>query len=356
MGSSYVQLVFIHIRLFFREPEVLFWVFVFPVAIAWTLGVAFTNQNQIVHTVALLPAKSGNGVIQQRLDLQYGKTEILLGSNQLATRYAFLILNEQEALTAIKKGKISLIIQDASEKENIQFRLDPQNREAQNQYLFLRHEWLGKPLQDNEMMVLTERGNRYVDYLIPGLLAMGVMNSCIWGIGWGMIELRMKKLMRRMVATPMKKTTFLLSKFSSRLLLTIFEVVTFFLFGWWYFDVYITGEISALILVFLAGTIAFAGIAVCLSSRTENTQVGNGLINAITLPMMIVSGIFFSYHSFPEEMVAIIQYLPLTLLADSIREIFLEGAGLKDVLSNIFILLGIGISFFALGLKIYKWY
>jgi ABC-type multidrug transport system permease subunit len=113
---------------------------------------------------------------------------------------------------------------------------------------------------------------------------------------------------------------------------------------------------AALLLVFLAGNFAFAGLAVFVSSRTSNTEVGNGFINAIVFPMMILSGIFFSYHNFPDWAIPVIQMLPLTMLADGIRSIFIEGTGLVQVAPPILILTAIGALFFTAGLKIFKWY
>ena len=111
-----------------------------------------------------------------------------------------------------------------------------------------------------------------------------------------------------------------------------------------------------MILIFLAGNIAFAGIAVFASSHTSNTEVGNGIINTIVMPMMILSGIFFSYHNFPDWSIPVIQKLPLTMLTDGIRSIFNEGGGYHEVALPVLILTTIGIIFFGTGLKIFKWH
>jgi ABC-type multidrug transport system permease subunit len=178
----------------------------------------------------------------------------------------------------------------------------------------------------------------------------------MWGISYSLIEKRTKKLLRRMVATPMKKSGFLISHFISRTALSAGESLLLLLFGWWYFDITVQGSFPALLTVFLAGNMAFIGLAIFVSARTTNTEVGNGLINAIVMPMMIGSGIFFSYHNFPDWLIPIIRQLPLTMLADSIRSIFIEGAGFGQVGWETAILSGMGILFFSLGLKIYKWY
>jgi ABC-type multidrug transport system permease subunit len=178
----------------------------------------------------------------------------------------------------------------------------------------------------------------------------------MWGIGYSLVEQRTKKLLRRMIATPMKKSSFLISHFVGRTVLCAVEALLLYVFVHYYFDISIQGSIPALVVLFLAGVIAFTGIAIFAASRTSRTEIANGLINAVTMPMMVVSGVFFSYHNFPDIVIPLIQVLPLTMLADGIRSIFIEGAGFREVTSSIFILSGLGVIFFAFGLKIYKWY
>src|SRR5690606_17141852 len=149
---------------------------------------------------------------------------------------------------------------------------------------------------------------------------------------------------------------FMAAQFVARLGLSLLEAVVLIVFCYFYFNVTISGSIAAFLLVFIAGNIAFAGIAILTSSRTADTRVGNGLVNLVVMPMMILSGVFFSYHNFPEWTVNIIEKLPLTLMADSVRSIFIEGATLGDVATPVIILSAIGIVFSAVGIKIYKWY
>jgi ABC-type multidrug transport system permease subunit len=154
----------------------------------------------------------------------------------------------------------------------------------------------------------------------------------------------------------MKKSHFLIAQITVRIAMNFIESLVLFLFALVAFKMKIQGDIVALILVFLAGNIAFAGLAVLVSSHTSNTEVGNGLINAVVFPMMILSGIFFSYQNFPDWSLPVIRNLPLTILADGIRSIFNEGAGFHEVALPILILLTIGTVFFSVGLRIFKWH
>jgi ABC-type multidrug transport system permease subunit len=207
-----------------------------------------------------------------------------------------------------------------------------------------------------EIKPLTIQGSRYIDFLVPGLLTMGIMMSAMWGISYGIIEKRSKKLLRRLVATPMKKSHFLIALITVRIVMNFVEALVLILFAILAFHISIQGSISALILLLLAGNIAFAGVAVFVSCNTSNTEVGNGLINAIVTPMMVLSGIFFSYHNFPDWSIQVINKLPLTILTDGIRSIFNEGAGYQQVAFPVLILSVTGVIFFFAGLKLFKWH
>jgi len=159
-----------------------------------------------------------------------------------------------------------------------------------------------------------------------------------------------------MVATPMKKSHYLIALIMVRIGMNFVESGLLLLFAWIVFGIVIQGSIPALLVMFISGNIAFAGLAILVSSHTSKTEIGNGLINLVVMPMMVLSGIFFSYHNFPEWSVPIIKYLPLTMIADGIRSIFIEGAGYAEVSVPSMILATTGILFFLAGLKIFKWH
>jgi ABC-2 type transport system permease protein len=248
-----------------------------------------------------------------------------------------------------------------NEKNNqAEYHFDPSNPDAQLTYLKLSKVFGGElqAVKESETNIvpLTLNGTRYIDFLVPGLVAMGIMMSCMWGISYGIIEKRSKKLLRRLVATPMKKSHFLMALISVRMLMNLIEGILLVVFAYFVFDFKIQGSIPALFIIFLAGNIAFAGIAVFLSSRTAKTEIGNAFINVVNMPMMVLSGIFFSYHNFPDWTIPIIQKFPLTLMTDDMRSVFIEGAGVADIAVHSLILAFSGLVFFVFGLKIFKWH
>ncbi|MGK7395423.1 MAG: ABC transporter permease [Candidatus Cyclobacteriaceae bacterium M3_2C_046] len=343
MNKVFVNLVKVQFKEFFRQPSVLFWGFLFPIAIAAVLGLAFLRKTDQTPIVGLVGAEipQVNQVLAQQ-DKQ---------------KFNFVSLNEKEALQQLSRAEIGLYLEYLADEKKMIFHYDPTNSEARLVHLQLENALL-KSAEQLQFRVahVTAKGSRYIDFLIPGLLAMGIMNSCLWGIGWNLIDFRIKKLLRRMIATPMKKSTFLLAQIVSRGILVFIEAIMILLFSVLVFHVQLKGTWMAFMAIFLTGVIAFSGIGVLISSRARHSQVGNGLINAVTLPLIILSGIFFSYQNFPDWAVNIIQYLPLTLLADGLRQVFNQGANLLDVFPKMIGLTAIGLLFFGIGLKIYKWY
>jgi ABC-2 type transport system permease protein len=369
------QLISALFREIIREPGVLFWGILFPILMSLGLGLAFTKKTDVIRKVAIIniseTSSEGSeisaiaGFLQKNCEKnssvgrgswqwKYTIKDEKLGNSI----FLFYNMKWDDAIRFLKRGTINVLL--LGKRDSVEYHFDPMNPDAQLTYLKLSTivgNGVIQSVQSNtEIKPLTVTGTRYIDFLVPGLIAMGVMMSSMWGISYGIIEKRSKKLLRRLVATPMKKSYFLIALITVRIAMNFIESFVLFLFALVAFKMTIQGNLSALILMFLAGNIAFAGIAVFVSSHTSNTEVGNGLINFVVFPMMVLSGIFFSYQNFPDWSLPVIKNLPLTMLTDGIRSIFNEGAGYHEVTIHILILLGIGTLFFSAGLKIFKWH
>ena len=370
-NNQLIQLIYTQIMATVREPGVLFWGIVFPILMSLGLGVAFTQKADMIRNVAVVGnydvrgQKSEIGVFL-RDHAKISETRkgeeiytVTVKNEKLGnTIFNFRVLEWDQAIVELKRGTLNVIMDERN--DTVRYHFDPLNPDAQLVYLKLTdlmkdHEDL-LPADPADIEPLTLEGTRYVDFLIPGLIALGVISSCMWGISYGIIEKRAKKLLRRMVATPMKKSYFLISLMTVRIGMNFVESALLVLFTYFAFGITIQGDPSALIAIFIAGNIAFTGIAIFISSHTSNTEIGNGLINAVTMPMMVLSGIFFSYHNFPEWSIGFIRALPLTMLADGIRAVFNEGAGWMEIGIPTAVLTGIGILFFGTGLRIFKWH
>jgi ABC-2 type transport system permease protein len=366
--NQFRQLLRAHTLEIAREPGVLFWGIVFPILMSLGLGIAFTKKQDTVRKVAVIEgfrSATTDSILGHHTSFTRNTNsdsaffKLSLENTQLGnTTYLFYPMQWDEAMVALKQGRINLIVDQVDGKTV--FRFDPLNPDAQLIYLKLSQVFDGgeqRRLEYTEnIKPLTVTGTRYIDFLIPGLLAMGIMMSTMWGLSYGIIEKRSKKLLRRMVATPMNKSYFLVSFMFVRMVINFLEALLLILFAWLTFHITIQGSIPALLLIFVAGNIGFAGLAFFISSRTAKTEIGNGLINVVVMPMMLLSGIFFSYHNFPEKLIPILRKLPLTMVADGMRSIFIEGAGMAQIAVSAIVLVSGGVVFLVLGLKYFRWY
>ena len=342
-----------------REPEVLFWGIVFPIILSIGLGLAFMQKNEskfniVISTHAPTELDDLLSEYAQKKDnvIIWTVTDEALG----VTHFHFTRREWHDAIVSLKRGESDLIITDTLTK--IYYHFDPRNAQAELAYLKLSG-LIKSPSNvsttQQELSPLTLKGVRYIDFLIPGLIAFGLMSSLLWGLSYTIIECRSQKLLRRMIATPMKKSNFLFSLIFVRMMMNVVESLIIFFFVSFLFDISIQGNIAALTLIFIAGNIAFAGVSVLLSCRTSKTEAGTGLINAVQMPMMLLSGIFFSYHNFPEWSIGAIKLLPLTALTDGMRSIFNEGAGFTEIMIPTIALSVLGVLCFYLGIKWFKW-
>jgi ABC-type multidrug transport system permease subunit len=329
-----------------REPEVIFWIFMFPLLLALGLGIAFRNRPADVSRVVIV-AGAGS---QHLLDL-------LHSSPQHASIHAD-VLPAAEAFNRFRLGKYDLVI-TATPGGAFDFRYDPDRPES-----VLARTVVNDALQDaagrrdvlpTAVRTSSEPGARYIDFLIPGLLGMNLMGSGMWGIGFALVEMRQRKLLKRYVATPMRRSDFLLALSTSRLLLMLAELVLLLGFGVLAFHMRVLGSWLTILLVSALGAMSFAGLGLLSASRTQKIETASGLINLIMLPMWIFSGVFFSYERFPAAVQPLIRALPLTALNDALRSTILEGGSLAAQGSRLLVLCLWGGLSFLLALRWFRW-
>ncbi len=202
---------------------------------------------------------------------------------------------------------------------------------------------------------LDETGNRYIDFLLPGLLGMNLMGGGLFGVGFVLADMRIRKLLKRFLATPMKRRDFLVSVMMSRMLFTVPEVFVLLLFGWLVFGVKNQGSIGSLLFLIVFGAASFSGLGLLIASRAKTIETVSGLMNLVMLPMWLLSGVFFSAERFPDAMRPFIQLLPLTAINDALRGVMLEGKSLTELIPEILVLAAWGGISFAVALTIFRW-
>src|SRR4051812_4740645 len=336
-----IELAVTRTKEFVRESEAMSWVFGFPLILALALGFAFREKPPDRVPVAIVAGPNA----QQRL-------AALQKSPALLPR----IMSEQEARDALRRGKVSLVIEGS---DTVVFRFDATRPDAQSARREADDALQTAAGRRNVFGAREERvheqGARYIDFLIPGLLGMNLMGTGMWSMGFTIANARMKKLLKRLVATPMRKTDYLMAMFLSRLIWLLIEVSVLVAFGWLVFGVRVHGSLLVLAVLSIVGGYAFSGIGLLTASRAKTIEAVSGLMNLIMMPMWLCSGVFFSYERFPDSVKPFIRVLPLTLLNDALRAVINDAAGLPQISLQLGLLAVWGIVTFIIGLKIFRW-
>jgi len=334
-----VQLTVVRLKEFLREPEALFWVFIFPILLAAGLGIAFRNRPAEVLSIAVVSPDLAQSLRQEKL----------LDVEQLST---------SAAGDALRTGKVALLVEPGA-NGSVVYHYDDTNPEGRAAKMLanrsIQHAAGAVDPVASSDVFMREPGSRYIDFLIPGLLGMNLMGSAIWGMGFAIVDARRKKLMKRLVATPMPRPYYLLSFILSRLLLLVIEVVLLLGFGVIAFHVPVRGSLLDFSLLCVLGSLSFSALGLLISSRARTIEAASGLMNLVMLPMWIASGVFFSAQRFPAVVQPIIRALPLTAVIDALRANMLQGANLTQVGPELAILSAWMIVCFGLALKLFRW-
>jgi ABC-2 type transport system permease protein len=336
--SSLYQLTMVRFRLFLREPEAIFWIFLFPILLAVGLGIAFRNRPADVLQVGATTSELTQALVADK-GLTASTMDEAQGTHELATGKILLL--------AIQRGS------------GVGYKYDDTNPDARTARLLVdraiqaaagRHDAV--PI-GNEL--IHETGARYIDFVVPGLLGMNLMGSAIWGMGFAIVEARQKKLLKRLVASPMPKWQYLASFLLSRLVMLVIEVGAFLGFARLAFGVPFRGSLAQLILLCLMTSLAFSALGLLVSSRAKTMEAASGLMNLVMLPMWILSGVFFSASRFPQVIQPIVRALPLTAAIDAMRGNMLQGMNLGQQLPQVAILLAWFSVPFVVSLRIFRW-
>ena len=335
------QLALSRMREFYREPEAVFWVFGFPIVLAFALGLAFRNTGPGELQVGVAPG-AGDSALAATLDS--------------SPRLVAAVLDSGTARLRLRTGRIALLVVPG---DPLVYRYDSTRTESGLARLEVDDVLQRAQGRSDRVAVRDDRvvapGSRYIDFLIPGLLGMNLLGSGIWGVGFSVVQARQRKLLKRYMATPMRRSHYLLSFILSRLVFLLLEVVALVGFGWLLFGVAVRGSFATLAVLTILGAFAFAGLGLLVASRAKTIEGVSGLMNLVMLPMWILSGTFFSYSRFPDAMIPFVKALPLTALNDSLRAVMIDGAGFLSLGAPVAIVMAWGAVSFAIALKIFRW-
>ena len=335
----------VRIKLFFREPGSLFWVFIFPLLITVALGAAFRTQGPPRNPVAVVAGPAA------------GTTAAALAANP---GLKVEVVAAAEAARLLRTGEVALIVDPpAVPGQAVTFRYDPSRPEAPAvrrlaDDVLQTHAGRRDPVSTRDETAVV-RGARYVDWMVPGLMGMQLLNGAMWGAAFNIVNARQRKALKRLAATPMRRADYLLSYRVSGLLFVPLQLLVLFGFSRLAFGVQIQGSILAVLALALLGSWSFAGLGLLCAARAQNSETANGLINLVTLPILVLSGVFFSASKFPHVIQPIIRMLPLTAFNDALRHVVNDGASIFSQGFPLAVLVGWGVITTALALRLFRW-
>jgi ABC-2 type transport system permease protein len=350
---AFTQLVLSRFRDFYRQPEVVFWAYGFPTILTVGLGIAFAGSRPEPPAVDVQGEMSDSRVRALAETLRQAGMKVEVNSRA-------------ESRLRYRTGKIDLVVvpegegtNQGSKDEGLLFVLDGTRSESA-----LARKWVEAVLLRDRLGSASlpmreeadqEPGSRYIDFLVPGLMGMNLMGSGLLGVGFALVDMRARKLLKHLLGTPMRRGDFLLAIFVARKVLLIPEMISLLVVGWLVFGVPLAGDPLTLILVLLVSALAFNSLGLLLGCRAQKMESVSGLVNLVMLPMYIFSGVFFSSKRFPEEAQPFIQALPLTQVNDALREVMLEGATLPAVAWRLGILLAWTVVPLCMALRWFRW-
>jgi ABC-2 type transport system permease protein len=338
------ELLWCRFRSFYREPEAVFWTYGFPLILIVGLGIAFRNR----------PPE------HIKVDVTEGPMAEVVASalsSSKASEFDVAVQPTQVCEERLQLGKTSIVVRAAD--DGYTYRYDPTRPEAALARARVDAVLQGAAGRRDAVAVqdsaVTQPGSRYIDFLVPGLLGMNLMGGGMWGIGFVIVDMRVRKLLKRLVASPMRKSDLMLSMVGGRMLFTLPEVAVVLAAGLLLFRIVVAGSLLSVAIVSLFGAVSFAGLGLLVACRAERLETVTGLLNLIMLPMWLFSGIFFSYERFPQKLLPLIRALPLTQLNDALRAVILEGKSLPSQWFALLYLATIGVVSFFLALRWFRW-
>jgi ABC-2 type transport system permease protein len=342
--NSLWQLVTVRFKEYTREPEALFWSFGFPILLAIGLGIAFRSKPADVVHVAVVD----NGP----------RAAVLAASIRRDTALAVETLGADSAAVALRTGRVALVITSDSAGD-VRYQYDDTRPDARTARLMVndavqRGAGRGDVLPTADRFV-RERGSRYIDFVVPGLLGMTIMGGGIWGLGFSIVDQRRKNLLKRLVATPMSRAQYLASYVISRLVMLAIEAGVLLGASVALFKVPLRGSVGSIVVIIVVAALSFGGLGLLLASRSKTIEGVSGLMNLSMLPMWVLSGVFFSSENFPRVVQPFIKALPLTATNDALRANMLRGVELSTLWPQLAVLFTWMILCFAIALRIFRW-
>ena len=344
VDNPLVQLVLVRFREYIREPEALFWSFGFPILLAIGLGIAFRSKPPDVAHVAVVSGDARSAAFVEALKRDHG--------------LAAEALSPDSARVALRTGRVAVVVTPGA-NGGVEYEYDDTRPDARTAKL-LANDALQRGEGRQDVLGASDRfvreaGSRYIDFVVPGLLGMTIMGGGIWGLGFSIVDQRRKRLLKRLVATPMSRAEYLASYVLSRFVLLTIEAVVLIGASVLLFKIPMRSSWLSIAAIVVISALAFGGLGLLIASRSQTIEGVSGLMNLCMLPMWVLSGVFFSSENFPRAVQPFIKALPLTATNDALRASMLRGVPFATLWPQLGILALWMTICFAVALKIFRW-
>lgn len=314
---------------FFRDRSSLGWNLFFPVLLLVGLSFVFSGDGRAVYKVGVMNLAQSQ-------------------SSFLETKFIGFIDYQEIAPAKVKleQHSIDLLVDFNAQQYWV-------NQGAPNSYLvekiFLNDH------NDFQRIETQGRKIRYVDWVLPGILGMNMMFSCLFGVGYVIVRYRKNAVLKRLKATPLSALEFVSAQLVSRLFIVMFMSSVVYIGCNLFFDFYMLGSYFDLFIIAILGAFSLITLGLLVASRSKSEELIGGLLNLSSWPMMLLSGVWFSLEGAPNAVKVFADFLPLTHLVAGARKIITEGATLADISHHVSILVVMSIVFLTLGAYLFSW-
>lgn len=312
---------------FIRDKGALAWALLFPVLLIFGCAMAFSGKEPAMFKVGLHQSQVEQLAFLQADYIKLVHYEDLSRAKQRIRHHQLDLLISQDNYWLNPSSQAGLVLQDLIEQQAPQ--LQAQKLEGRNV--------------------------RYVDWVIPGVLGMNIMFGSLFGVGYVIVRYRKMGVLKRFQATPVNAFQFLSAQISSRLFVLLTATLVLFCGSNLILDFMVLGSYWLLLLTTVIGTMCLISTGLLISARSASEELAGGLLNAMTWPMMFLSGVWFSLDDAPSYMQLLANCLPLTHLVAAAREIMLEGAGIAQIADHLAVLLGMTACFMGIASLSFKW-
>jgi len=330
---------------FFRDKAAFGWNFLFPFLIIAGFGIIFGGRDYSGFKVGVFPSATETVVLEETgLPQKFRETDHLefIGFSDL-----------EQGLEKLRHHKIDFLVrQDSPDRQYWLLESSPKGYIVERLFkaaMIPDGEGYGERVE--------VRGGeiRYIDWLFPGILAMNMMFSALWGVGYIIVRYRKNGVLKRLKATPLTAFEYLTAQALSRIFLLMFTLVVVWIGSDLLFSFHVAGSYLDLFIVFFFGSLSLTSIGLLLAARGTSEEFTSGALNFIAWPMMFLSEVWFSLEGAPQWVRAFSQFLPLTHLLQAARKVMNDGAALSEVSGECLVMLGITVFCLVLGAALFSW-